>query len=470
MKFRKYYWYLSTFWKKHGLVLVGTIVIAVLIFSLFTPVIARIFEQKPTTYIGLVGNYTLTSLPEEIQKKVSMGLTSINDDGSVSPALSSRWSIEDEGQTYRFVIKENTFWQDGEPLDSNNINYQLDNVEKITTPNDIVFKLPDKYVPFPTIVAEPLFRFSKQPYLIFFKKTQVIGLGEYQITDYINSAGKLKEITIENNLERLVYRFYQAEDAAIVAFKQGEVDLLKELSSIPDISEWDTTDTYQEIHPEKYLAVFFNLDNPIFGKNIRQALSYALEKNPDENIRATGPINPLSWAYLEGGKTYDYDLDRAIERLLDDVPLQPLNFELITPTIYEDKAEEIKKQWEEFGTQAYYECQNSGKVEDTVLCEHVKINVQIRISNFPDTSNFQAMLIGQQSPADPDQYPLWHSQQSTNFSHYKNTRIDSLLEKGRQVVDVQERKAIYQEFQQFLLEDAPAIFLEHIITYEVERK
>ena len=48
--------------------------------------------------------------------------------------------------------------------------------------------------------------------------------------------------------------------------------------------------------------------------------------------------------------------------------------------------------------------------------------------------------------------------------------MDSLLEKGRQVIEQSERQAIYQEFQQFLQEDPPAIFLKHLYEYEVERK
>lgn len=449
--------------------MIASIVVAIIIFSLFTPLIARLLEQKKTTYIGMVGDYTLNSLPLEIQDKVSLGLTKINADGSVSPSLSTRWSIEDEGQTYRFILKNNIFWQDGQPFTTESINYTLENVEKITTANDVIFKLPDRYVPFPTVVAEPLFRYTKVPYLVFFKKTQVVGLGEYKITNYINKAKKLKEIIVENNQERLIYRFYQTEEAAITAFKRGEVDFLKELTALPDISNWDTTQTYQEIHPEKYLAVFFNLDNPLFTKNIRQALSYALTK-PDKSIRSTSPINPMSWAYLEGAKSYDYDIERGVERMLDGIPTSPLEFELITSTVYEQKAEKIKAEWHSFGQTVYQECLKSKNIKDKTSCENTKITIHIRISNFPDTTNFQAMLIGQESPPDPDQYPLWHSEQSTNFANYKNTRIDSLLEKGRQVVDVSERKAIYQEFQQFLLEDAPAIFLENLVSYEVERK
>ena len=99
----------------------------------------------------------------------------------------------------------------------------------------------------------------------------------------------------------------------------------------------------------------------------------------------------------------------------------------------------------------------------------MKLKVSLKITNFPDVSNYEMLLIGQESPADPDQYQLWHSGESTNFTGYKNTRIDNLLEKGRQTTQFQERKEIYQEFQQFFLEDAPAIFIKHLDTYTISR-
>ena len=202
MKWRKYYWYLSTFWKKHGLVMIGSIVAAIVVFSLFIPVIARLMEQKKVSYLGMIGSYTLVSLPKEIQDQISLGLTQIKEDGSVAPSLSTRWSIEDEGQTYRFIIKDNVFWQDGTPLTPQDIEYKLENVETIATANDVIFKLPDQYVPFPTVVAQPLLRYEEEPFLFFFKKTKVIGLGNFRVTSFATQANRLKEVVIENDQER----------------------------------------------------------------------------------------------------------------------------------------------------------------------------------------------------------------------------------------------------------------------------
>lgn len=468
---RKFYWYISAYFRKHGWVLITTVIIGILISSFFIPLIAQRLETKPKRYIGMVGSYSLITLPDSIQERISTGLTQIEPDGTVSPQLASRWSVDDDNRTYRFVIRENIKWQDGSAFQPTDINYQFPDVEVITTQQDIVFKLPDSFVPFTASVAQPLFRIENQRYFLWLERPTLIGLGEYRVIDYREQGPRLNQITLDSNKERLIYRFYLTESEAITAFKLGEVDSLVEISDPAELDEWPDTSISGELEYDKYQAIFFDLANPLFQKNVRQALAYALQK-PTGEERAIGPISPESWAYLPGGKDYEYDQNRAIERLLSSLPEQPLIFELATTPSFVNDAEKILQQWEELGQKAYDECQASSQIskDDKPKCENVKIDVNLRVQNFPDTSNFQTLLIGQEVPADPDQYQLWHSEQPTNFTHYKNTRIDSLLEKGRQVSDRQERLAIYQEFQQFFLEDVPVIFLEHLTNYTISRQ
>ena len=84
--------------------------------------------------------------------------------------------------------------------------------------------------------------------------------------------------------------------------------------------------------------------------------------------------------------------------------------------------------------------------------------------------SYQALLAAQDIPLDPDQYPLWHSTQTqTNITRYGNPKIDKLLEDGRKEIDMENRKKIYYDFQRYLVEDVPAIFLFHPTSYRVWR-
>lgn len=466
---RKFYWYAAAYIKKHGLVFISSIVLAVVVFSLFIPQITAIIEKRDREYIGIVGEYIYPELPPQIKEQISAGLTTINEDGSVSPLLAERWTVEQEGTTYRFLIKKKLTWQDGKEIFPQDIRYRFNDVETITTPNDIVFKLPDAYAPFPSIVAEPLIRTEKTQSLPFFSKTKFIGIGEDRVTDYKVNGNKFTEITVESNTKKFIYRFYMTEEDAVMAFKQGEIDVLPDLSRTYDIMNWPTTDTTIEQNTDRYLAVFFNIRQSIFQKNIRQAMAYSIDI-PSDKVPAHGPINPKSWAYLQGSKQYEKDQARAAQRLFDEMPGEPLDFELTTTTEFETMAENLKLQWEEFGQFAFDECQKNNDIKDKSLCENVKVSISIKVTNFPDTSSYDLLLLGQEIPADPDQYDLWHSDRQTNFTGYKNTRIDNLLEIGRQTFNQQERKETYQEFQQFFSEDAPAIFLYYLESYQVSRK
>lgn len=468
---RKYYWYLTAFVKKYGLLFLITLILGILLFSFVIPWAVKELRSQQAHYLGLVGQYSLERLPDQIANQLSVGLTSLNPDGSVAPLLAERWSIEQEGGAYRFAIREGLRWQDGEEFKTEEVNYRLPAVEIITTPRDIVFRLPTPFSPFPSILTTPLFKPGKLQHWRFFNRPTVIGLNSAHIVDYRTrlASNILEEITIQDGNERWVYRFYLSEAEAINAFKRGEVDSVPNLAKIWPIMEWPQTITTARLHPDQYSAIFFNHQDARFSKNIRQALAYSLTKPPPEK-RALGPISSLSWAYLPGGKSYEKDLERAIERLLADPPREPLHFSLTTTSLFETQAEQIKQEWEELGRLAQERCQTGSEISDKTLCENLKLRVDLRITNFPDTSDFETLLIGMTAPADPDQYQLWHSEQPTNFSHYKNTRIDNLLEKGRQTYEKTERITYYQEFQQFLLEDVAAIFMEQLTSYDIRRK
>jgi peptide/nickel transport system substrate-binding protein len=466
---RRFYWYLTAYAKKHGWILVGSLVGAIIVFSLFIPLMVDKITFKKKQYIGMIGSFTLNTLPTNIKNQLSVGLTQITETKEVQPYLAQRWVVEDDGKQYRFVLKKDILWQDGKEITPEDINYQFVDVETIATPNDIVFKLPDSFSPFPSVLSEPIFRYGTEKYLWFFSRPTLIGVGQSRITDYTKKGNRLQELVVETAENKLVYRFYLTESDLLNAFKRGEVDIIPDIADSGDLKDWKNVEVTPFLNTNRYLAVFFNNSDPLMTKNIRQALSYGLE-SPKDGTQARGPIDPTSWAYLEGGKTYDKDLERAVERLLDDPPRQPLELNLTTTQTFGSEAENIISQWTELGKKAVEECQVSKDVEDKELCAYLEIKVNLKVSAFPDTSDFQLLLIGQESPVDPDQYFLWHSDQPTNFTKYKNTRIDSLLEKARTTIDQDERKALYQEFQQFLLEDPPAIFLRHLYSYEVKRK
>ena len=98
----------------------------------------------------------------------------------------------------------------------------------------------------------------------------------------------------------------------------------------------------------------------------------------------------------------------------------------------------------------------------------IKVNLQV-ISQIP--SDYQAFLAIFDIPDDPDQYSMWHSTQTaTNITRYQDPRIDKLLEDGRSEINIDARKRIYFDFQRFLVEDSPAVFLYYPTIYTIGRE
>jgi peptide/nickel transport system substrate-binding protein len=384
--------------------------------------------------------YTLKTLPENILDQVSYGLTtnSQDDKTDLSPIVKSL-SIENENKDYVFTLKDNIFWQNGKKLISSDIDYSSISGITITplSENKVKISLEKEFSPVLSTLSKPLF------------KKDTIGLGSYKIKNYTLQEGYIKTLNLvstKDNLPQITYHFYSNETDLLNAYKLGDVNEIQ-ISYLPDeLSKWNKTDINQEIETDKkYSAVFFNTQK-ISNKQLRQALAYATPKPKDKNERCLGPISPTSWAYNPDVKTYDFNITRAKE-LFDSNKIDSINL-VVGDRRLLSTAQDIKDSWE----------------------KNLGLKTNITIENQIDTENFDAILTYGSIPHDPDQYLFWHSTQvKSNLTKLNNSRIDKLLEQGRFAIDPLERKSIYQDFQKYLLEESPAIFLSYPTIYTITR-
>ena len=164
--------------------------------------------------------------------------------------------------------------------------------------------------------------------------------------------------------------------------------------------------------------------------------------------KAHSPISPLSWAYSQKIRLYNEDLDAATKILSkSELATSSNQITISTYAPFLDLAEKIADSWSKAG---------------------IFVKVKVENSLQPD---FQVALIAQSIPADPDQYQYWQStQEDTNKTNFSNQKIDKLLEDGRRSLDQDTRKKIYADFQRYLVDDAPVLFLFYPRVYQVERK
>ncbi|OGM74915.1 hypothetical protein A2191_02000 [Candidatus Woesebacteria bacterium RIFOXYA1_FULL_38_9] len=400
-----------------------------------------LLTQSKTEYIGMTGRYTTEDLPEEVIRLIGNGLTKIDKDGKVVLDLAKEIEEKEKGKIWIFRLRDDIYWHDGTKVDSKTINYSFPDVT-VTKLDEktIMFELKNPFSAFGSVVSRPIF------------SRGLLGTGEWRVKKLTTNGAYVERITLQNNQkQKKEFRFFPNEERTKFAFKYGQIDYILDLINPSPLEKWNTAVLTADIRKDRFVGIFLNNSDPTIGdnKSLRQALSYAIDKDGLMEERVISPIHPDSWVYNPQVKRYDYDPEHARE-LLRDVPkgiLDGLNIQLVTIPVLLETAEKVAKYWEEIGVKSI-----------------VKVS-----SNLPD--EYQALLVIYDIPKDPDQYSIWHSTQSeTNISKYSNPRIDKLLEDGRLETDEQQRKKIYLDFQRFLLEDAPVIMLYHPVSYQVERK
>lgn len=421
------------YFKRHSFLWFFLIFISLSLILLFK--IGFMDIRSATLTEGIVGTYQSHDLPETVTKLLSSGLTDFDKQGRVIPKLADSWEVSKEANEFKFKLKKGVQWVDGTLLKSSDLEFTIPDVE-ISFPDDatILFKLKDSFVPFPSLLTKPIFK----------KGSALIGTGPYKLKKIDTSRifiTKLSLVPLKTDLPNLSIRFYPNEKTSLTAFQLGEIQALLGINDIQEFKNVTKVGLIRKTSFSKIVTILYNTkDSILSSRSLRQALSFSAPKMEGEEV-AKVPFPPNSWVYSEDSiKDYLSNKDQANLALTraksnsGDI----LKKEIIltaTPQL-EDVGQKTIKVWQELG-----------------------LNAKLRVEpGIPQ--NFQALLITQVIPEDPDQYHLWHSTQTqTNLSKYSSPRVDKDLEDGRKAATEEERKIKYLDFQKALLEDAPAVFL-----------
>ncbi len=445
---RLIFWLIKAYIKKSGKTFFLFFTIGLLAFfgiRILTKVLPSTFPFIPKETVGIAGSFTINDLPVPILTKISRGLTSVSMDGTVKPDIAGGWKIRDSGKEYIFYLRRDIYFSDGTHLTSKNVTYNFSDAS-ILRPDEytIQFKLKDAYSPFLVTVSRPIL------------KKGFVGLGSYRVKsvklngDFVTS---IDLVSIGPDMKVVKYQFFPTEEAVKTAFVMGEVS---KISGIHDsifkntkLTAFKSVAVNKILNDRQLVSLFYNTrDRVLSEKKIREALSYAISDVFLDGERNPGPFSPNSWANQEAN-IHSQDIEHAKNLLSSSEGASDsskLKFVLKTLPQYKNTAKMVSSNFKKIG-----------------------INIKIEtVDTVP--SNFQMFLGDLNLSKDPDQYVLWHSEQNSNISGYKNLRIDKLLEDGRKTADINERKKIYSDFQKYILDDPPASFLYLPYTYEISRK
>ena len=414
--------------------------------------------------------------------------------------LAESWQISEDNLTITFKLRKDVTWHDGAPFTSADVmftyrmyidpdvptSYAEDYKQVVRAdapdPHTFIVSYDKPYAPALEswgVSIHPKHLLEGQDVTKSPLTRHPVGTGPYKFIKWESGERVVLEANPdyfegEPKIYRVVYRVIPDLSTQFLELQSGGLDFMG-LTPIQYETQTDTPAFKRDFKKYRYLGfgysyLGYNLERKLFqDKRVRQAISYAIDKQEiiDGVLlglakTATGPYKPDHWVNNPNIKRYPFDPERA-RALLKEAGWGDADGDGVL-----DRGEERL---------AFTIVTNQGNDQRFKAAEIIQrrlkdvgIDVKIRIvewatflKEFIFPGNFDATILGWTGGPEPDQYNIWHSSKTgprqLNFIGFKNAEVDSLLETGRRVFDLNQRKAYYDRFQEILAEEQPYTFL-----------
>jgi len=434
-----------------------------------------------------------SDVDSDLTELVFSGLFRYDPVSGLVPDLASSFEISEDQTTYTITIRDDARWHDGEPVRASDVIFTIQSIQnpEYKSPlavsfqgvsvaemgeKQVQFTLLEPFAPFLSSLTVGIIPSHLWEQIAPIRATLTdlnltpIGSGPYKFSKYTkDKMGNIGTYVLERNpdyyaqpasIEQLAFKFYSDAHTAVDALTNRNIE---GLAFIPAdlVSEVEKIRGVEIMRPSipQITAIFFNQEkNDLLAEHdVRQALIQSINKEEIINEVLGGhasaidaPILPGMVGYHEDIERFGYDPDAA--RILFDEHREESEEVAFTLTVLDQAefihaAEIIQRQWAEIGVTLEIRVVAALDLQALVLSGR----------------NYEMFLTGELLGTDPDPYPFWHSSQASdpglNLAGYENRKADELLEEARITTDPEERAAKYIEFQDFLAEDLPAIFL-----------
>lgn len=420
-------------------------------------------------------------------------LTSYDERMNVVPALAEAWEMSSDGRTYTFRLREGVTFHNGQPLTAEDVKYSLDRVLDPATgapykswlgPTQEVRAVNARTVelrleePFPALLSGLAGLRGSSIVPAGFAETantkiSAVGTGPFKLVEYVPQ----DHITYARNptywnselpyVDTLTIKILPDENSRLAALLSGQVLYAgvspagaEQLKSAPGVTVLSG--------PYAWVGLcYINVSRaPMDDVRVRRALRMAVDTQQMIQKAAFGagvPSGPIPTGYGEWflpQETLPYlkpDPDSA-KRLL-------------TGAGYPDGRGvrvQIKcsPQYPEFVAIAQI-------MQDAWRAINVEAEiVQLEWGNFVkdyQAHDYQIAVSANTFRPDPDGYiyPYFHPKGVLNAGGYQNDQITPKIERARTISDLDERKRLYREIQQVLVEECPNYWWYSKLSFEV---
>ncbi|MDR7520398.1 MAG: ABC transporter substrate-binding protein [Armatimonadota bacterium] len=434
-------------------------------------------------------DFLLSTSPEDriIYRAVYDPLFEIDENLNVVPWLVERWDVSPDGKVYTFSLRRGVKFHDGTDLNAEAVKINFDRILNpanrsplradmasvqrvdVVDSHTVRVALSEPFAPFLSILTD------RNGYIVSPAAIErhgrdlsrnPVGTGPFQFVEWV----KDDRITFRRNaaywrrgepfLDELVFRVVPDDTVRLTMLRTGQVDL----------ADWVDPRDVRKVKASPHLAIYevesfgfdmirLNVSRPPFdNKLVRQAFAWAVDREALRTVAyrgtgsaAVGPIPPRMWAFDSALRAYSYDPNRA-RALLQQAGLPGgVSFALQVRNVPLDqtRAQLVQQQIAAAGLRASIQLVDIG----TLLGN-------LRTGAFEASQSFWS---GRVDP-DGNMFRHFHTsaiQGGTNFMRYSNAQVDRLLDRAREITDVNERRRLYAEAQRFIVDDAPMIFTNY---------
>jgi peptide/nickel transport system substrate-binding protein len=416
--------------------------------------------------------------------------------------------ISADQKTYTLRLKPNLQWHDGQPIRAEDVLFTIETIQNEDFESPLranwgrvkAEKIDDLTLTFTLreVSASFITNFTVQimprhiwqnmnpnNFRLSDYNLRPVGSGPYMFREIKKTAdGTIRSITFRSNdayhegrpfIDRAIFKFYADYDSLINAFQGREISSLGYLPFDRKALENNGKFTQYQLSLPQYQAVFFNLPKSavLADKAVRQALWLTTERQEIIDEVYLGYAKPAYGPILEGNLGYNPAVAQKTQNsfveaaaILDKAGWvvdsntglrsknqKPLEFSLATNNFVVNvkTAQKLQSAWREIG----------------VTTNLVIVSPQELQQDYIRSRNFDALLFFENTGPDPDPYPFWHSTQARdpglNLSGFSNATADQLLTSARQTTDVNLRTQNYLQFQDIVLAEIPAVFLNNVV-------
>ncbi len=442
-------------------------------------------------------------------------LVSTDKQGKPIPELAEKWDVSSDQLTYTFHLRKDLKFSDGSPLTADDVAFTLTllhdkayegevdisqyavkggkeykegkatSIEDIQVVDPQTIKITTEKVNSQAIFVLGGTVLSKAYYGKDYKQNtsldylkdlygKPLAAGPYKFEKYIPGQ-EVRFVANENyyagkpKIQNFIYKITSG-DTKLQLFQTGEVDHTG-LGTGDEVLEQAKALEFANIQIEtapSFSYIYMNNNKPYLkDKKVRQALIYGLDRKKyvDTALKGYGtvanvPIHPTSWAYTEEGvNKYEYDKEKA-KKLLDEA-----GWKVGSDGIREKDGQKLKLSY--FGP-------SSAKDSDLLIPIAKENYKEIGVEFNPEFMDFNTMLskvnkgdydlasVSTPITSDPSETAGEYLSTANETSlGYKNAKVDELIQKGIETVDIEKRKPIYKELYKELSDDPPVILLNY---------